>query len=47
MVVHWLRFLLSTTQGMGSIPGLGPKISRATQCTQKGKETNKGGGEFL
>ena len=46
MVVHWLQFLPSTTGGMGSITGSGPKISHATQCSQKGKETNKGGVHF-
>ena len=47
MVVHWLKFLPSTIGGMGSIPGLGPKISHAARYSQKGKETNEGGGEFL
>ena len=32
---QWLRLALSLLEGLGSIPGQGTKIPRATWCSQK------------
>ena len=37
LVVQWLRICISIVGGMGSTPGLGPKISRTSWCGQKKK----------
>ena len=34
MAVQWLRFRVSTAEGIGSCPGWGNKIPRASQCAQ-------------
>ena len=41
LVVQWLRLHASKTQGIGSIPGQGLKISHATWCSQKKKKKKK------
>ena len=38
LVVQWLRICISIVGGMGSTPGLGPKISRTSWCGQKKKK---------
>ena len=40
LAVQWLGVHAFTAEGPGSIPGLGTKILRATQCSQK-KERKK------
>ena len=38
LVVQQLKLCTSTTGGTDSIPGQGPKIPHATQCSQKKKK---------
>ena len=40
LVVQWLRVHASEAGGLGVLPDRGTKISHATQCGQKEKETN-------
>ena len=41
LTVQWLRLHASIAEGMGSIPGRGPKIPHATQCGKKTKKQKK------
>ena len=45
LVVQWLRFCASTTEGTGSIPGQRTKIPHALPCSQRrgGRKKDQGG----
>ena len=34
LVVQWLELQTFTAEGVGSVPGWGPKIPQAMQCSQ-------------
>ena len=38
LVVQWLGLCAFTAKGLGSIPGRGTKIPKATRCSQKKKK---------
>ena len=40
LVVQWLGLSAFTTESLGSIPGQGTKILKATQCSEKEKRTH-------
>ena len=40
-MVQWLGFCTLTAECLGLIPGQGPKIPQASQCSQKKKKKGK------